>query len=82
MSVCVCVCVCVFVISKNENEKPAQMQHHNRLYGNSIMKEFVPMVISTSNLKGIKESVRTSYLTSLGFVSTKQLHMAVLLLLL
>lgn len=37
--------VCVCLISKRENEKRAQMQHHNRLYGNSIMKEFVPMVI-------------------------------------
>lgn len=37
--------VCACLISKSENEKLAQMQHHNRLYGNSIMKEFVPMVI-------------------------------------
>lgn len=37
--------VSVCLISKGENETHAQMQHHNRLYGNSIMKEFVPMVI-------------------------------------
>lgn len=38
---------CARSVSKGENERTAQTQHHNRLYGNSIMKEFVPMVIES-----------------------------------
>lgn len=52
--------VSVCLISKGENETHAQTQHHNRLYGNSIMKEFVPMVIRSvphkkaSSVEGMK----------------------------
>lgn len=52
------MCVCVCLISKRENEKRAQMQHHNRLYGNSIMKEFVPMVIRAVPREQFVEGMR------------------------